>query len=147
MKSIRSSMLFKVFILAIGVVGASAGSAHAQAANGTFTLARETHWGSVVLPAGEYMFSLQSPNMPATIVVRQTSGSRVAMVLPQVVSEEKLTGTSRLVLSHDERGESFVSALYLGDIGLGLHYAQPKTEMPAPATAKLDPIAESQPGK
>ena len=147
MKSIRSSMLFKVFILAIGVVGASAGSAHAQAANGTFTLARETHWGSVVLPAGEYMFSLQSPNMPATIVVRQTRGSRVAMVLPQVVSEEKLTGTSRLVLSHNERGEPFVSALYLGDLGLSLHYESSQARMAVPETAKLVPIAESRASK
>ena len=147
MKSIRNSMLFKVFILAIGVVGASAGSAHAQAANGTFTLAHETRWGSVVLPAGEYMFSLQSPGMPAKIVVRQTSGSWVAMILPQAVSEEKLTGTSRLVLSHNEKGESFVSALYLGGIGLGLHYTQPKSEMSAPETANLGPITESQPGK
>jgi hypothetical protein len=147
MKSIRSSMLFKVFILAIGVLGASAGSAHAQAASGTFTLAHEARWGTVVLPAGGYMFSLQSPGMPATIVVRQTNGSRVAMVLPRAVSEEKLESTSRLVLSHNERGESFVSALYLGDIGVGLHYGQPKTEMSAPETAKLGPITESQPGK
>src|SRR5216683_3862408 len=118
---------------------------------------RRRPMGHLLLPAkptGDPWFCLPestcflcSPNMPATIVVRQTSGSRVAMVLPQVVSEEKLTGTSRLVLSDNERGESFVSALYLGDIGLGLHYAQPKTEMPAPGTAKLGPIAESQPGK
>jgi hypothetical protein len=147
MKSIRSSMHFHAFILAIGILGASAGSAHAQSANGTFTLSHETRWGSVVLPAGQYMFSLQSPSMPAHLIVRETSGSRVAMVLPQVISQEKVTGTSRLVLTQNERGESFVSALYLGDIGLGLHYTQAKTGMPTPETAKLGPIAQSEPGR
>ena len=37
-------MLFKVFILAIGILAASAGSAHAEAANGTFSLAHEARW-------------------------------------------------------------------------------------------------------
>jgi hypothetical protein len=147
MKSIHCSMLFNAFILAIGIVGASAGSAHAQSANGTFTLSHEARWGAVVLPAGEYMFSLQSPSMPAQLIVRETSGSRVAMVLPQVISQEKVTGISRLVLNHNERGESFVSALYLGDIGLGLHYTQARTGIPTPETAKLGPIAQSEPGR
>ena len=53
MKTIRSSTLFKVFILAIGVLGATAGSAHAQTAHGTFTLAHEARWGSVLLSPGD----------------------------------------------------------------------------------------------
>jgi len=52
-----------------------------------------------------------------------------------------------LVLSHNESGESFVSALYLGDLGVSLHYAPPKAQVPASETAKLGPIADAQTGK
>ena len=45
MKSIRSSSLFKVLVLAIGVLGASVSSAHAQTATGTSLLPTK--------PAGE----------------------------------------------------------------------------------------------
>ena len=147
MKSIRSSMLFRILVLAIGVLGASASSAYAQTVNGTFTLNHETRWGSMVLPAGDYAFSLPSPNLPAQIIVRKMGGSQVAIVLSQMISTEKLTEVSRLVLGHSESGESFVSALYLGDLGLGLHYAPPKAKMSATETAKLGPITDSQPGK
>ena len=144
MKSIRSSMLFKAFILAIGALSASVSPAYAQSAHGKFTLTHETRWGSVVLSPGDYAFSLQSPNLPAPIMVGKTGSSQIAVVLPQAVSSEKLTDASRLVL-RQEGGESFVSALYLGDLGLSFHYAPPKA--PAAETAKLGPIADSQPGK
>ena len=147
MKSIRSSVFFRVLILAIGALGAFAGSACAQSTNGTFTLNHETRWGSAVLPAGNYAFSLPSPNLPAQLIVRKICGSPVAIVLSRMVSTEKLTEASRLVLGQSESGESFVSTLYLGDLGLGLHYATPKAKMPATETARLGPIANSQPGK
>jgi len=144
MKSIRSSMLFKVFMLAIGVMGSSAwvSSAYAQSASGKFTLTHETRWGGVVLPPGDYTFSLQSLSLPAPIMFRKPGS-----VLPRTVSTEKLADDSRLVLGHDESGASFVSALNLGDIGVSLHYAPPKAQMPASKTVKLGPIADSRTGK
>ena len=146
MKSIRTSSLLKMLVLALGVLGASATNAHAQTATGKFTLTHETRWGSVLLAPGDYSFSLRSPSLPAPIVVGKTGTPEVVVVLPSVISSEKLTQESRLVLSHDERGESFVSALYLGNLGLSLHYGAPRTRM-ATETAKLGPIADSQPGK
>jgi len=147
MRSIRSSSLFKVMILAVSVLGASVSSAHAQSAGGKFTLPHETRWGTVVLSPGDYTFSLQSQSLPAPIMVGKIGSSQVAVVLPQAVSAEKLTETSRLVLSHSDSGESFVSALYLGDIGVSLHYAPPKAQTPASETAKLGPIPGAQPLK
>ncbi len=44
MKSIRSSMLLKRFVLAVGILGASLGSAHAQSTVGKFTLPHEARW-------------------------------------------------------------------------------------------------------
>jgi hypothetical protein len=149
MKSIRSLMLFKVLtlILAIGALGASVGSAHAQSANGKFTLPHEARWGNVLLAPGVYTFSLQSPSLPAPIMVGKAGSAQIGVVLPEEVSTEKLAEGSRLVLRRDESGESFVSALYLGDLGLSLHYAPPKAQTTTAETAKLGPIADSQPGK
>jgi hypothetical protein len=146
MKSIRSSSLLKVLVLALGVLGASVSSAHAQSASGKFTLTHETRWGNVLLAPGDYTFSLKSPSLPAPILVGKV-GTPAVVVLPQAVSSEQLTETSSLILSHDERGESFVSGLYLGNLGLSLHYAAPKSQMPASETAKLGPIADAQPGR
>jgi hypothetical protein len=147
MKSIRSASLVNVFVLVLGVLAASVSPAVAQSANGKFTLPHEVRWGAMLLSSGEYTFSLQSPTLPAPIMVSKAGSSQIAVVLPQAVSSEKLTGDSRLVLNRNESGESFVSALYLGDLGVGLHYVPRKAQTTASETAKLGPIADSQPGK
>ena len=132
MKSIRSSLLlfFKLLVLATGVLTVSATEVHAQAANGTFTLTHDTPWGGVLLPA--------------QIVVRRAAGSQLAIVMPQTISANRLSPDSRLVLHSHEDGESFVSALYLGDLGLALYYAPPRMQVATPQTAKLSPIPDSQ---
>lgn len=147
MKSIRSSLLLKVLVLAVGTLGAGVSSAHAQSANGRFTLTHDARWGNVLLTPGVYSFSLQSPSLPAPIMVGKTGEAQIAIVLPEAVSPERLKGGSQLVLTRNDAGESFVSALYLGDLGLSLHYAAPKSQVAAAETAKLPPIADSQAGK
>ena len=146
MKSIRSSMLFKVVILAIGALAASAIPAQAQSATGKFTLTHDARWGNVLLTPGVYSFALQSPSLPAAIMVGKTGKTRIAIVLPAAVSTEKLSPGSTMVLTRTAAGESFVSALYLGDLGLSLHYSAPRSPV-ATESAKLGPIAESQPAK
>src|SRR5437588_6552458 len=150
MKLIRSSLLLllKLLVLAIGVLGLSATNAHAQAAaNGTFALTHGTRWGGVLLPPCQYAFSLQSPGLPSQIVLRRAGSSQLAIVMPQTVTSDKLTRNSRLVLHSHEGGESFVSALYLGDLGLALYYAPPRMQVAAAQTAKLGPMPDSQPSK
>jgi len=146
MKSIRSSMLFKVVILAIGALAASASPAQAQSATGKFTLTHEARWGNVLLTPGVYSFALQSPSLPAAIMVGKTGEARIAIVLPAAVSTEKLSPGSTMLLTRTAAGESFVSALYLGDLGLSLYYSAPRSTV-ATESAKLGPIAESQPAK
>lgn len=146
MKSIRSSMLFKAVILAIGALAASASPAQAQSATGKFTLTHDARWGNVLLTPGVYSFALQSPSLPAAIMVGKTGEARIAIVLPAAVSTEKLSPGSTMVLTRTAAGESFVSALYLGDLGLSLQYSAPRSPV-ATESAKLGPIAESQPAK
>ena len=143
MKSIRKYSLFNLLMLVIGVVGASAIPAHAQSATGTFALAHQAHWGDVILPAGDYAFSVDSPTWPARVTVRQAGGSVVAMLFPNMISEEKLVRTSSLLL-HEESGESVVSALHLGTLGLALEFASPKLGLPTAERAKLGPIGGLQ---
>ena len=140
MKSIRSSMLFNVLILAIGVLAASARPAQAQSATGKFTLTHDARWGNVLLTPGVYSFALQSPSLPAAIMVGKTGAARIAIVLPAAVSSERPSTGSTLVLNRNAAGESFVSALYLGDLGLSLHYSAPRS-LVAAESAKLGPIA------
>ena len=128
------------------MAGASAIPAHAQSATGKFTLTHEARWGNVLLSPGVYSFALQSPSLPAAIMVGKTGAAQVAIVLPAAVSAERLSNGSTLVLTRTQAGESFVSALYLGDLGLSLHYSAPRSPM-ATESAKLGPIAESQPAK
>jgi len=146
MKSIRSSMFFKLFILAVGLMGATAIPAQAQSATGKFTLTHDARWGNVLLTPGVYSFSLQSPSLPAAIMVGKIGAAQIAIVLPAAVSTERLGAGSTLVLTRNAAGESFVSALYLGDLGLSLHYSAPRSQA-ATESAKLGPIAESQPAK
>jgi len=146
MKSIRSSMLFKMFVLAIVLAGASAIPAQAQSATGKFTLIHDARWGNVLLTPGVYSFALQSPSLPAAIMVGKTGEAKIAIVLPASVSAERPAVGSTLLLNRTASGESFVSALYLGDLGLSLHYSAPRSPV-ATESAKLGPIAESQPAK
>ncbi len=146
MKTIRRFSFLKVLILAVAAMGASAIPTYAQSATGTFTLAHKVRWASAVLPPGDYTFSLESQNSPARILVRQVSGSTVAFVLPQGMSEDKVGGASSLVL-YEEGGESVVSSLRLANLGIALQFASPKLAMPLAETAGLGPIAQSQPAK
>ena len=147
MKSIRSSMLLKLFFLAVGILGASSGSALAQSTVGKFTLPHEARWGAALLSPGEYTFSLRSATLPAAVMVAKAGSGERTIVLPLMVSAEKLTDTSKLVLANDAAGDSFVSALYLGELGMSLHYAPPKAQVAAAETSKLGPIADSRAGK
>jgi hypothetical protein len=144
MKSIRSSMLFKVVVLAVGALAASASPAQAQSASGKFTLTHEARWCNVLLSPGVYSFSLQSTSLPAAVMVGKTGAAQIGIVLPAEVSTEKLSSGSTLVLSRSEGGESYVSALHLGEIGLSLHYSAPRSLSPAAESAKLVPMAGSQ---
>ncbi|MGA9800426.1 MAG: hypothetical protein WBQ68_15550 [Terriglobales bacterium] len=146
MKSIRRFSLFKVVLLAIAAMSASAVPAHGQTTSGKFSLAHKVRWGSAVLPAGDYAFSVDAQDPPTRVTVRQVDGAMVAMFMPQSIADDDLVGASSLVL-HDENGESVVSALRLKSVGLALKFATPKLSPPVAETAGLGPIAASQSAK
>jgi len=145
MKSIRRFSPSKVLLLAIAVIGVSAIPARAQTTTGTFSLAHKVLWANAVLPPGDYAFSLDTQSSPARISVRHLDGPMVAMILPQVISDDDFVGGSNLVL-HQEGGESVVDTLRLKNIGIALQFVSPKA-VPVAETAGLPPLAGSQSAK
>jgi hypothetical protein len=145
MKSIRKVSLFKVLVVLAAAIAASAVPMHAQTTKGTFTLAHKVRWGTAVLPAGSYVFSVDTQTTPARVMVRDLSGETSAIILSQAYSDQKLAGGSTLVIEK-EAGESVVSTLKLANVGLALEFPSGKATAPA-ETAALGPVADSQPGK
>jgi hypothetical protein len=137
MKSIRKVSLLKVLVLFVGALGASALPASAQNTTGTFTLAHKDRWGTAVLPAGDYRFSVDTQAWPARVMVRELGGTTSA--------DQKLAGGSTLVIER-KAGESVVRSLKLAPVGLALEFYLGKAAAPA-ETAALAPIGDSQPGK
>ncbi len=87
MKSIRRFSLFRVLVLAIGAMGASAIPAHAQTANRNFHSYSQSPLGRRVLPPGDYAFSLDSHSFAGASHGPPGRWFQVAIVLPQAISD------------------------------------------------------------
>jgi hypothetical protein len=127
MKAIRSLARFRTLSLALLTVALSPSWAQAQsAAAGEFKLPYEVHWQKVVLPPGEYTFSIQSVNLPSVLVLRRQSkpGTALMLVAKGISQSSTTPGHSglNLVLKGEERT---VESLDLGDLGLVLYYGNP----------------------
>jgi hypothetical protein len=138
MKNILSSFArSKVFTLVLVAIFALPMLAHAEGYKGKFTLTAETHWGSAVLAPGDYDFMLDSASAPTRVVVRSANGDVVAILVSMWTSETSAVKTNSLQL--EARGsDTFVSAVYLTDMGTEVHFAVPtiKTGTIAKETAK-----------
>ena len=60
-------------------------SAAAEDASGKFVLAHEVHWGTVVLPAGEYTYKLEH-HSSQFVVVRAATGAPGFMMMASSIS-------------------------------------------------------------
>ncbi|HSU32546.1 MAG TPA: hypothetical protein VLJ11_15040 [Bryobacteraceae bacterium] len=87
--------------------------------NGSFTLPLQTHWGSAVLPAGDYTFSLDHAMQNGQIIVRRGNDG-VAVVLAQgmdVTSYSASATSSMLIVGNRVR------SLHLAPVGLTYTYS------------------------
>jgi hypothetical protein len=124
MKSLRNRILA---IAAVGLAAVCANSSPAPAqsssAGGRFTLPYEVNWKDVVLPAGDYTFSLKTLMSPAIVQVRGPNDG--AFIMATAMDEKKTDQQSSLTI--ESRGSTrFVREMYLADFGLHIHYAMPK---------------------
>jgi hypothetical protein len=146
MKSIRKISLLKVLLILAGAMAVSAVPVHAQTTKGTFTLTHKVRWGTAVLPAGNYVFSVDTQTWPARVMVHEVDGPTTAIILPQASSDQRLSGESAMLIQKED-GESVVSSLRLANVGLTLEFYTKKDTTAPAETATLSPIADARPGK
>ena len=120
MKSIRSSMLFKVRCPGHRRAGCIRHSRPCAVGHRKIHPYPRSPLGQRASVPREFTRSRCSlPSLPAAIMVGKTGGCADRNRVACRRSRQKNSPTgSTLVLTRNEAGESFVSALYLGDLGL-----------------------------
>ncbi len=127
MKSVRSLKAVRILVLAILATGLSAGLAKAQQFTGKFTLPVETYWGSAVLPAGTYSFSLDAAS-PYTIAIRRKTRDFMAYVLPGGRCLHGAVAGHSELMAIRKGGTLRIRELRLAEADLTLGYSIPKVE-------------------
>jgi len=95
----------------------------AEDARGKFTLARAVRWGTAVLPAGDYTYSVEH-RATGTVMLRNLNGGPNAIVLASSSSIVDSTVAPRLLLT--QRGNEWVvTSMILGGEGEELYFAPP----------------------
>jgi hypothetical protein len=127
MNTIRSWRGVGFLALALLVMALAPASASAQSVfKGHFTLPVETVWGSAILPAGEYSFTMESLASPYTITVRGENNTAMINVTGGIKQHEG-TGQSVLVIAR-RNGRAAVNRVYLEPLGTTFYYGPEKGE-------------------
>ena len=97
-----SLTVVKLLVVAAVVVASFAGTASAQVVEGKFTLPFEAHWGSVVLPAGQYSLKMDRPSG----LTRLTSltGTHVGYVRAVGIDDALKGQATALLVTRNEEG-------------------------------------------
>lgn len=115
-----------VFLLVAAIV--TPNLLHAQSrAGGKFHFDKEVHWGSTVLPAGDYFITVPaaaSAEGPMVVAINQKDGKFLTTITPQSATAESLSGSSRVVMAGDG-GSEYVTSLYLREAGTTFTFAPP----------------------
>ena len=98
----------------------------AETLRGSFNLTAETHWGKLVLAPGAYEFTIDSDAFGKMVTVRSKESGWSGMAMAEGSSDAKPDEGTKLLLAKSESGV-YVRALCLGDSGVILTYAMPKS--------------------
>ena len=82
------------------------------------------HWGSVVLPAGDYTYSLEHRGSPV-LLLRAASGQPGFLVMARTIDSVATESDSLVLQRHGD--EWFVSQMVVGSVGEELSFAMPET--------------------
>ena len=119
----RKNLIF----LLLTLLGTIPAPVLAQDARGKFTLSRTVRWGDVLLPPGQYSYSVER-RTTETVLLRNASGSTGAIVLANSISNRGTPEDSQLVLER-QGTEWFVRSLALGaGADEVLNFAPPASE-------------------
>jgi hypothetical protein len=122
----RSFKLVTPLALALLAACSTANLASAREAYaGTFTLSVEARWGNMVLPPGDYSFTLDQGTNTGIVCIRGRSGY-LGVILNQGTDAQQTFARSELILVRS--GENYtIRALRLAELGTAYEYAVPKT--------------------
>ena len=87
---------WKTGVAALALAALAAGVNARDLYEGKFTLAVETQWGDVTLPAGDYTLSLPSPDFPYTLYIHGKTVDAIIMAI--TVDEAVVSRSPRLDL-------------------------------------------------
>jgi len=118
-----SPSITKLLFAMVTVLGVAWVPAMTQDASGKFTLAKEVRWGTAVLPAGEYTYSLERPT-GQLLFVRNTNGKMGAIVLVKSASLVNDSEHDRIVLQR-AGDDWFVTSMVLTSLGQELSFGAP----------------------
>jgi len=126
---IRENSIFVfaiIIILSISAAFPNASRAQ-QILRGEFSLSQQVRWGSSVLPAGDYVYFVDSNRWPIAVRVEQKGGGFSGMFVPQALlrpGKQGLTGIGLGTVGHD----SYVATLYLQGREGELDFSAPGAE-------------------
>ena len=154
MKTLLSKLAYrstfvKVMLLGLMAVCGAASNAYGQeTVGGTFTLTENTKFGSRILPAGAYKFSIQPTGVMQTVgaiqgarqVVRvivrpETKDSSVTIMFAMATRDYQTAYSSNLVLT-TTNGEKIMHSMYLEQQGLLLDFDWASTKDKAQVIAQ-----------
>jgi len=122
MRSI-SVRLFCKWSLLVAVAALSTLPAVAQLSKGEFTITKEAHWGTVVLPAGSYAFSVEH-HASELLLLRPKAGGGGHFIMANSVSHTDSPTSDRLTLER-HGSEWYVTSMVLDDLGETLIFKVP----------------------
>jgi len=140
-KKLISTFLRGMMFLALAVALAPR-SATAQVSEvGKFSLPFEVHWGTAVLPAGAYRFSVGDIGPSDVVHVFKEDGPSASyLILPHGWDRTAASSERSQLVFERKDGEVYVKELLLGSEGLTLYYGAPKLK-------KKDALARSAPSR
>jgi hypothetical protein len=113
------TMMFAALCMSLVLVGVSPAQSDLSTFSGKFTLDHPIHWGTAVLPSGNYTFGIQF-GFPVIVSVRNSRGSIVARVTSGI--DNGRTGAGNALLIKEKSGQLFVYSLTLPTLRRSLVY-------------------------
>lgn len=130
---------FRKLGLALAVATACALPALAQGSKGEFTIHRDVHWGSLLLPAGSYQFSVEH-HASEVLLLRRKEGGAGHFILASSTSQLNEPATSELtIVQHG--ADWYVTSMAVNEMGEVLLFPSPSVEMAVEPKTKVATIA------
>jgi len=129
---------FRKWGFALAVLASSTLPALAHESKGEFTISHEVHWGTLVLPAGTYDYSVEH-HACEVLLLRPKAGGGGHFLFANAVSRPEEFTPNRLIL--ERRGADwYVTSMAINDFGEVLEFPAPPESTPEPRT-KLATVA------